>query len=130
MARGHARASPNTGIWCHAGFPWPGIPTCPCGTICYKRDKQITKNEKKIAAKTQDFNVKNLSRLLWRWAADGIYTIASCYKVMLQGSLWSSSWKQTWKSWASLRSSFFCGWPARTLLDSGSTGLSRLAASS
>jgi hypothetical protein len=29
--------------------------------LCYKCDKQITKNEKKIVVKTQDFNVENPS---------------------------------------------------------------------
>jgi hypothetical protein len=46
-------------------------------------------------------------RLLWRWTSDGVYTTASCYRAMLHGSIWSSSRKLTWKSWAPPRVKFF-----------------------
>jgi hypothetical protein len=46
-------------------------------------------------------------RLLWRWTADAQYSSKSCYEVLFQGSLLSSSWEINWRTWAPPRVKFF-----------------------
>jgi exonuclease III len=46
-------------------------------------------------------------RLLWRWTTDAQYSSKSCYEFLFQGSLLSSSWKLTWRTWAPPRVKFF-----------------------
>ena len=45
--------------------------------------------------------------LLWRWTTNFQYSSRSCYNILFQGTLLSSSWRLNWKSWAPPRVKFF-----------------------